>query len=308
MERLCIMSRLVEENAATQYNVLLLTFSRDTALVVGNLGLSEDKKKDVKSIIEALTQHVEDVVNETVERKAFRQRRQQSLESFDDFLVSLRDLVRSCNYCSDECVNKTIRDQIIEGILDGDTIEELLRNPILTLEKAADESAKQQRADIKGHVVNRASTSYGKQREQTSAVKNNAKAPAKNGGRCGRPWHKNVANCPAKDMTSLKCGKLGHFASHCKSNQANKNDPVNDKPINHISVDKPTLWKMSKSQSSDLKAPTVCDNVSGRNGSSKIRALLDSGAEVTAADALKILPFLGEDVENLLEPTHLETS
>ena len=40
-------------------NVLRLAFPRDTALVVGNVGLSEDKKKDVKTIMKALTQHVE---------------------------------------------------------------------------------------------------------------------------------------------------------------------------------------------------------------------------------------------------------
>ena len=48
-------------------------------------------------------------------------------------------------------------------------------------------------------------------------------------------------------------------------------------------------------------------SVSGRNGSSEIRALPDSGVEVTAAD-VKILPLFGKNVDNLLEPTHLKTS
>ena len=63
---------------------------------------------------------------------------------------------------------------------------------------------------------------------------------------------------------------------------------------------------MCKSQSSGFKASTVYVSAFGRNGSSEIRALPDSGAEVTAAD-VKILPLL-EVVDNLLEPTHLETS
>ena len=109
-------------------------------------------------------------MNETVERKAFRKRRQHREESFDDFLVTLRDVVRSCNYCSDECTNKAIRDQIIEGISndmklgisDDDTVEQLLRERRLTLDKAisvcrAHESAKQQRADIQEHGISRAS-------------------------------------------------------------------------------------------------------------------------------------------------------
>ena len=103
-------SQLEKESAETQYNVLRLAFSRETALVVSNLGLPQAQKKDVKSIIIALTEHVEGAINETVERKAFRKRKQQSGESFDDYLVALRDLVRTCNYCYEECANKAIRD------------------------------------------------------------------------------------------------------------------------------------------------------------------------------------------------------
>ena len=75
-------------------------------------------------------------VNETVERRNFRKRMQQVGEAFDDFLVSLRELVKTCNFCSDGCTNKNIRDQIIEGLLDADTTEHLLQETDLTLAKA----------------------------------------------------------------------------------------------------------------------------------------------------------------------------
>ena len=113
--------------------MLRLAFSREIALIVSNLGLPEEKKKNVKSIIEALTEHVEGTVNETVERKAFCKGRQQKGELLNDFLVSLRDLVRTCNYCSEECTNKAIQDQIIQGISEGDTVKQLLREQKLTL-------------------------------------------------------------------------------------------------------------------------------------------------------------------------------
>ena len=130
-----LVSGLSIEEAATQYNVLRLAFSRETALIVSNLGLSDENKQKVTSIIEALTEHIEGTVNETVEQKAFRKRRQHRGESFDDFRITLRDLVRSCNYCSDECTNKAIQDQIIEGISDDDTVEQLLRERKLTLDQ-----------------------------------------------------------------------------------------------------------------------------------------------------------------------------
>ena len=54
-----------------------------------------------------------------------RQRTQGVGESFDDFLVSLRELTKTCNFCSNDCLQKALRDQIIEGLRDGDIIEEL---------------------------------------------------------------------------------------------------------------------------------------------------------------------------------------
>ena len=130
-------SGLSEENGDTKYHVLRLAFSRETASVVNNLGLPEEDKKKIDKIIQALKVHVEGAVNETVERRNFRKRRQHTQESFDDFLVSLRDLIKTCSYCAaDDCVNRALRDQIIEGLQDGDTIEELLRQKDLTLDKS----------------------------------------------------------------------------------------------------------------------------------------------------------------------------
>ena len=224
-------SGLEKEEPDTQYNVLRLAFSRETALVVSNLGLPEQNKKEVKSIIKALTEHVEGTVNETVERKAFRKRKQQQGESFDDYLVSLRDLVRTCNYCSDECSNKALRDQIIEGLYDGDTVEQLLRERKLTIDGVisacrAHESTKQQRADMQSHVVRRTATTSYRQREKITSSSPRARSKEKkheqNCGRCGRQWHKDVKNCPAKGKTCLKCGRLDHFAEvRCRKTSTN---------------------------------------------------------------------------------------
>ena len=95
-------------------------------------------------------------INETVERRNFRKRMQQVSEAFDDFLVSLRELVKTCNFCSDGCTNKNIRDQIIEGLLDADTMEHLLQETDLTLAKAitmcqTQEAAKKQCASMQSY-------------------------------------------------------------------------------------------------------------------------------------------------------------
>ena len=55
---------------------------------------------------------------------------------FDDFLVSLHELAKTCNFCSNDCLQKALRDQIIEGLLDGEIIQELLQEKNLTLDQA----------------------------------------------------------------------------------------------------------------------------------------------------------------------------
>ena len=151
---------------ATQYNILRLAFSRDTANFVDNLGLATEDKKKVAKIIDALTKHMEGAVNETVERRNFCKRRQHAHETFDDYLVSLRELIKTFQYCTDACVSKVLRDQIIEGLQDGDTVEELLRQKKLSLEQTiqicrAHESARHQREEIKGsHVALNITSAY----------------------------------------------------------------------------------------------------------------------------------------------------
>ena len=92
-------------------------------------------------------------INKSVERYHFHRCRQQTGESFYDFLVSLHELAKTCKFCSDNCSQKSIHDQIIEGLLDSDVVEDLLKDKELTLADAisrcgAQEAAKQQRAEI----------------------------------------------------------------------------------------------------------------------------------------------------------------
>ena len=81
--------------------------------IVENLGLSEAQRGNAGDIVKAMGVYVIRQLNESVERRTFRRRTQQPGESFDDFLVSLRELAKTCNFCNDGCAQKNIRDQII---------------------------------------------------------------------------------------------------------------------------------------------------------------------------------------------------
>ena len=94
-------------------------------------------------------------INETIERRNFRQCTQRVGESFDDFLVSLRELTKMCNFCDNDCLQKALRDQIIEGLQDGDTIQEFLQVKDFNLDQAIMkcrglEAAKKSRTEILG--------------------------------------------------------------------------------------------------------------------------------------------------------------
>ena len=107
-----------DEEATKQADVLRLCFTRDTLTTINNLGLTQDQENDPVAIIEALRNHVEGQINVTVERRNFRKRKQQLGETFDDFLCSLGELAKTCQFCNDACTRNNIRDQIIEGLND----------------------------------------------------------------------------------------------------------------------------------------------------------------------------------------------
>ena len=90
--------------------------------------------KQPSEIIRAMQEYVDGHVNETVERRNFRRRKQQPGESFDDFVIALCELIKTCKFCSPSCAQKNLRDQIIEGLRDAETVEDLLKEKDLMLE------------------------------------------------------------------------------------------------------------------------------------------------------------------------------
>lgn len=286
------LSGLAGEDAQKQVQALTLCFSRDTLSIVQNLGLTEEDKKSVDVIICAIKRYVEGHINETVERRNFRKRTQQVGESFDDFLVSLRELVKTCNFCSDGCTNKNIRDQIIEGLLDADTIEHLLQETDLSLVKTiticqAQEAAKKQRASIHSHNTESIAALHKpqdwKQRPPVSTCTG-----------CGARAHPaGRTQCPAYNQMCFNCQKTGHFAKVCRS----KTHRQRGFPTATGIPPNPKLSNIHHMASSD-PAPLISVNVKSANGSGDIKVLPDSGADISASGK-EILTHLNEKIESL---------
>ena len=288
------LSGLDKEPATKQVQALQLCFSRETLNVVDNLGLTAAEKTDQAQIIAALKRHVDGRINETIERRNFRRRTQQVGECFDDFLVSLRELTKTCNFCNNDCLQKALRDQIIEGLLDGEIIQELLQVKDLTLDQAITmcrglEAAKKSRHEVQGSPE----VSTFRMQHGTGTSCQGCGAPFHDGGR---------KRCPAYNQTCHKCGKTGHFSRVCRQkNPPSRSDHKTVPHANALSTGELPLVRLSELANRTVSpAPTVNMQVSTCHGQASLDILPDSGADICAAGP-QFVQALGEHMQNLAD-------
>ena len=287
----CTLSGLAGEDAATKVQVLTLCLSRETIAIVNNLGLSEEQRNNVDTVIQAIKRHIDGQINESVERRNLRSRTQQPGESFDDFLVALREMTKTCNFCSPLCVQKNVRDQIIEGLLDKDTVEHLLRQQELSLDNAiticrAQEAAKKQCRSMQENNTELvlAMQQYRKptQRQQPLATCPGCGSKPHIGGR---------THCPAYDKTCHHCNKPGHFARVCRARQTRApTQPPASLTVKSMQVPPESTIEPTSNTLSALRqvtsaepAPNIMIHISTVNGSTVTSVLSDSGADISAA-------------------------
>ena len=270
------LSGLGDEPAQTQVQALHLCFSRETLNIMGNLGLTDAQKQDQAEIIAALRQHVEGKINETVERRNLRQRTQLIGESFDDFLVALRELAKTCNFCNNDCLQ----------------IQDLTLDAAVTKCRGL-EAAKRSRSDIKGsaevNAVRRTPAPMDSRKQDTHA-------PTCTG--CGnRPHVGGRKNCPAQGKSCNRCGKVGHFGRVCRQSRSGDKKPQTNSLRLHHTSDHPAQLSNLKSLSSE-PAPTIRMQVVSPNGQASMEVLPDSGADICAAGP-DFIRALGEHMDNL---------
>ena len=309
------LSGLSSEEATTQANVLRLCFTRDTLTTVNNLGLTKGQKNDPVAIVQALKHHVEGQINVTVERRNFRKRKQQLGETFDDFLCSLRELAKTCQFCNDDCTQNNLRDQIIEGLNDSDTVQELLKEQRLTLPVTITtcrgmEATKKEVNNIKGASVQRISghretevtnksKKHTRQQPSSSSDMSNTQTYSPQSQRkcpgCGKGPHQGGRrNCPAIKADCRSCGKTGHYEAVCRQKQNN----ADNASVHALTFNRgDRLWSIN-AVTAEPPAPTVLLHARALNGEADIDILPDSGANICAAGT-QFLAKIGERKDNL---------
>ena len=241
-------------------------------------------------------------INESVERRNFRRRTQQHGETCDNYLISLRNLAKTCRFCSDDCLQKNIRDQIIKGLLDGNTIEGLFQESGLTLATTitkcrSKEAAKKNQLQIVARD----------QESEVIAAFQNPHTPGQQRRPqicqgCGGTQHKGGRiHCPAYNKACSACHKMGHFARVCRSKQK----PHQQTPGDDILHPSTNAIRLQPLQGDHIQlyniagdkgepAPTITVEMA----TCSVTVLPDSGANISAAGQA-IVGILGHRLDNL---------
>ena len=111
--------RFVEEDTVKQVKALTLCVSRWTLPVIHNLRLSKAQMKKLSAIIVAMQKYMDGHINEIMEHHKFCHWIQQQEETFDDYLISLRELAKTCIFCSDACMQKVSETKSLRACMMG---------------------------------------------------------------------------------------------------------------------------------------------------------------------------------------------
>ena len=160
-------------------------------------------------------------------------RRQQTVESVDQYLQSLKRLAKDCDFqaiTATQPRDEYIRDAFINGITSNHIRQRLLENKTLDLKTAYDqaltlEMAQRQLASYsqQNSLTASVSTVRTEETDEYMSVRDEQLTVASISGPkcffCGNQRH-NRPRCPARNSICKNCKKKGHFARVCRSHTA----------------------------------------------------------------------------------------
>lgn len=181
------------------------------------------KENDVFAVLVAkLTEHFSPKQNSTFERHMFRNIKSESGESFNTFLIRVRQQANKCSFgnTAQESAEINLKDKIIDTWASLELKKKLLEkerslNDIIELcqvyeqigTQSSSMNAQQTGSSSATQAVNKLSFKDRKTGMLTEAC-----------NRCGRLAHaKRPQNCPAINRRCTKCERIGHFAIRCQS-------------------------------------------------------------------------------------------
>ena len=220
-----LMAQLANMDQATQKAYLINSLGVEGQRVFFNMQLDDDTCNAVRV---AMNRYFMPTVNEVAERVKFRQHSQLANVSIEEYVNTLRDLVKNCNYgrYGEQCEPDMLRDQIIEKCYSPRLREKLLyvsaekarENTLLTLDttisiaKAMETVCRDTKTVTASSVETtvRAGQGSSDSAEVYAVSKRNQRQTQHEAG----PGKTNFANkSQESDMVCYACSKAGHKAN-----------------------------------------------------------------------------------------------
>lgn len=126
---------LAKKPEEVRIGIFLNTIGPAALETYNTFGLSEAEAKKYDSVVKSFADFCQPKKNEVYETFIFHGRNQKEEEPFDNFLMDLKKLVRTCGF---ENQDRMIRDRIVIGVLDERLQKRLLEKDNLTLSQAID--------------------------------------------------------------------------------------------------------------------------------------------------------------------------
>ena len=297
-EQFRVASGLGDASAEKQVSTLLYCLGEESESVLSSTNATEDDRKDYAIVLQKFDSFFQVRRNVIFERARFNRRNQLPAETSEQYIMALYSLAANCNYGALE--GEMIRDRLVVGIRDASLSERLQLDADLTLEKAKKsirqrEAVHEQQGILSGAEASgpsvdaiRPSPDRGRrdrsdrsdrsdlrdrneQRDRDrrpradTANRWRTKTP-KLCSRCGKEPHTRD-KCPARDVTCLKCRKIGHYASQCRS----RNTSLDETGLDTAFLDATSSTSGETAWFADILV-----------GKQKVTFKLDTGAEVTA--------------------------
>eukprot|EP00117_Sycon_ciliatum_P009825 scpid45789/ scgid11968/ Uncharacterized protein K02A2.6 len=329
-ERFRSLSKLDQDDETRQISTLLYTMGAEADNIFDALPLTDDTRKKYDSVTAALDKYFTPAVNVIHQRTIFEQTTQHPGESVEEFVRRLR---AAAKYCAFDKPDERIRDRFVAHMTDRAVSKQLQLkdHTSLTLADAIASARKTESVNKELALqapMNLAAAAYTPRQPQDwrPPVKQGPSKPSPSSQArysrdstvhkcrwCGLSTdHKSDrARCPAQSQKCRTCGKLGHFATVCRSatsTAAHTVDLLDANDVDTIFMGAATEQSHSESAASSSSQPRsepwmITLDMCGTSTPFKI----DTGADLSimtldSYQALPSPPALDPCVSRLLGP------
>lgn len=128
-ENYCIVTHMDKQSDDYKVALFLYCIGPEAVNTYNSFDLTQGNKRNLTAIIEEFEKYAIGDVKESYERFIFNSRNQLEGETVDEYVTQLRNLAKSCNFCT--CLHDSlIRDRIVLGIRDAHKRKRLLQQAI----------------------------------------------------------------------------------------------------------------------------------------------------------------------------------